>query len=801
MDRLLRRARNPLTALALLTTAAAPDVDSARWQARAERVTITRDDWGIPHVRGASDADAVFGMSYAQGEDDFARVEANYLTALGRTAEADGEDAIWADLRQRLFTDPAALRAQYAACPPWLRALMEAWADGLNFYLATHPATKPKVLTRFEPWMVLSFTEGSIGGDVERIPLSDLKTFYGRPTPPTPEEAGSVPREPSGSNGIAIAPKLTRGGNALLLINPHTSFYFRSEAQVTSGEGLNAYGASTWGQFFVYQGFNAHAGWMHTSSTVDNVDQFAERVARAGNGWTYRYGRETRPVVAKEVSIRFRRPDGSMGERRFTTWRTHHGPITAAGQGRWIATALMWRPVPALEQSWLRTKATDLASYMAVAERRANSSNDTLFADDQGEIAFLMPQFMPRRDDRFDYTRPVDGSDPATDWQGLHALDTLPSVANPRVGWVHNTNDWPWSAAGSDSPKAADFPRYMDQVGGNARGQHADLLLTGERGWTAERLRAAAYDPYLPAFARLVPGLVAAWRALPPGDPRRRALAAPVATLARWDHRWNYGSVATSLAVFWGDQLWSEVGSAAQAERVGVPDYIAARVTPAAKLAALEAAVARLTASFGTWRTSWGRINRFQRLDDAIRPRFDDAEPSTPVPFTSAQWGSLASFGARAWPDTKRYYGTSGNSFVAVVEFGPRVKAMAVMAGGQSGDPASAHFADQIHRYATGRLRPVYFHPDELAGHIERIYQPGHGRATTCTSSPRITSKRTLMFGATPGSNSKAGRRLRRARGDVIQSGGGGYVAHFAAATDRADHAGSDHRQVTQPAP
>ncbi len=725
MVTLLRRTRNPLIFAAfLVTTAAAPDPDMARWQTEASRVTITRDEWGIPHVRGRSDADAVFGMSYAQAEDDFTRIEANYLTALGRTAEADGEQAIWADLRQRLFVDPAELQAQYAASPTWLRTLMDAWADGLNFYLATHPRVKPRVLTRFEPWMALSFTEGSIGGDIERISLADLQTFYGQPTPPTPEELGAVPREPSGSNGIAIAPKLTANGRALLLINPHTSFYFRSEAQMTSDEGLNAYGASTWGQFFVYQGFNAHAGWMHTSSTVDNVDQFAEAVVRRGGGWAYRYGGETRPVVTRTVTIRFRRPDGSMGERQFTTWRTHHGPIVAAKNGRWIATALMWRPVPALEQSWLRTKATDLASYVAVAERKANSSNDTLFADDKGEIAFLMPQFMPVRDDRFDYTRPVDGSDTATDWRGLHPLASLPSVANPRVGWVHNTNDWPWSAAGADSPKAADYPRYMDQTGGNARGEHADLLLTGKRGWTPERLRVAAYDPYLPAFAGLLPGLVAAWRALPTNDLRRRALAGPIATLSRWDHRWGNDSVATSLAVYWGDQLWREVGSFAQAERLNVPDYIATRVDAAAKLAALETAVAQLKRDFGSWNTPWSAINRFQRLDNAIRPHFDDAKPSTALPFTSAQWGSLASFGAKTWPGTKRYYGTSGNSFVAVVEFGPRVRAMAVMAGGQSGDPASPHFADQVDRYASGRLRPVYFHPDELAGHVERVYRP-----------------------------------------------------------------------------
>jgi acyl-homoserine-lactone acylase len=728
MNRVLRHVRNPLILSALLTPGlapAAPSADAARWHSEAARVTIIRDTWGIPHVHGRTDADAVFGLMYAQGEDDFARVEANYLTALGRTAEAEGEDAIWSDLRQRLFVDPDQLKAQYAASPAWLRTLMQAWADGLNYYLATHPGTRPKVLTRFEPWMALSFTEGSIGGDIERISLSDLKTFYGTPTPPTPEEIGMVPREPSGSNGIVIAPKLTANGHALLLINPHTSFYFRSEAQMSSDAGLNAYGASTWGQFFVYQGFNAQAGWMHTSSTVDNVDEFAEAIAGSDNGYSYRYGTERRPVISRTVTVRFRRSDGTMGQRAFTTYRTHHGPIVAAKSGRWIATALMWKPVPALEQSYLRTKATDLASYLQIGERKANSSNDTLFADSKGEIAFLMPQFMPVRNGRFDYTRPVDGSDPATDWHGLHTLASLPSVLNPRVGWAHNTNDWPWGAAGPDSPKAVDYPKYMDQVGGNARGVHADLLLTGKTGWTPETLRRAAFDSYLPAFARLLPRLVQAWSDLPQDDPRKRTLAEPIALLKGWDHRWSADSVATSLAVFWGDQLWREVGSFAQAERLNVPDYIVTRVSAQAKLAALTAAVDRLTRDFGDWRTPWQTINRFQRLDDAIAPHFDDAKASSSVPFTSAQWGSLASFGAKRWPGTKRYYGNSGNSFVAVVEFGPRVKAMAVMAGGQSGDPASPHFADQITRYADGNLRSIYFYPDELTGHVERRYHPG----------------------------------------------------------------------------
>ena len=502
--------------------AASPAGDLARQRATAARVQIVRDDWGIAHVHGKSDADAVFGMVYAQAEDDFNRIEANYLTALGRTAEAEGEKAVWQDLRMKLFVEPVDLRARYAKSPAWLKALMDAWADGLNFYLATHPATKPKVITHFEPWMALSFTEGSIGGDVERISLGELEAFYGKPQLQASaqvkarEFAQAVAfREPTGSNGFAIAPSNTKDGHALLLINPHTSFFFRSELQMTSDAGLNAYGAATWGQFFIYQGFNAHAGWMHTSSTVDVVDEFAETIIRKDGKLFYRYGAEERPVTVSTVEVPYKTADGALAKKTFTTYRTHHGPIVRAadgqGGGKWVAFAMMYKPVEALEQSFLRTKATDYAGFLKVAELKANSSNNTLFADDKGEVAYLHPQFIPRRDDRFDYTKPVDGADPATDWKGLHALNEAPHLKNPPNGWLMNTNNWPYSAAGPYSPKQADFPRYMDSVGETPRGVQATRVLSGRKDFTLPTLIEAAYDPYLTAFADLIPTLVKAY--------------------------------------------------------------------------------------------------------------------------------------------------------------------------------------------------------------------------------------------------------------------------------------------------
>jgi acyl-homoserine-lactone acylase len=718
-----------LLALSLIQApSSAPDSAAlARMEEHARAVRITRDDWGIAHVHGTTDADAVFGMIYAQAEDDFDRIERNYLVSLGRLAESDGEDALWQDLRQRLFLDPDSLQALYRTSPPWLRRLMDAWADGLNYYLATHPAVHPRVLTRFEPWMPLSFSEGSIGGDIETVDLDSLRAFYS--VGPAPASTGTISGDgrsdeagidpPQQSNGIAIAPVNTAAGRALLLINPHTTFFFRSELQMTSDEGLDAYGAATWGQFFIYQGFNRRLGWMHTSTNADAVDEYAETVVRKGNelyaghgprecrGPVNRYGCISlrRHVQTLRIAIPYRTPRG-MKTRTFTVYRTHHGPIVRAAEGKWISIRLMEKPVEALSQSFLRTKARTLAEYREVMQLRANSSNNTVYADADGHIAYFHPQFIPRRNDQFDYSHPVDGDDHRTDWNGIHELKDIPHVIDPPNGWIQNTNDWPWSAAGRYSPKRQDFPRYMEgDTSESPRGLHAIRVLEARRDFTPERLRDAAFDSYLTAFARLLPPLMAAYDSTPDSYPLKARLAGPIAELRKWDYRWSAGSVATSLAVYWGE---------------------ARAAAPEQPLAAMAAAVDNHTRDFGTWKTPWGEINRFQRLTGDIVQSFSDSGPSIPVPFTSARWGSLASLEARSYPGTRRRYGTYGNTFVAVVEFGKdSVRAKAVTAGGESGDPRSRHFDDQAERYATGKLRQVYFYPGQLEGHTERSYHPG----------------------------------------------------------------------------
>jgi acyl-homoserine-lactone acylase len=705
--------------------------ENARWQQHAKQVHIIRDNWGIAHVYGKSDADAVFGMIYAQAEDDFNRIERNYLIGLGWLAQAEGESALYSDLRARLFIDAGRLQQQYRAAPAWLKSLMDAWSDGLNYFLSTHSAIHPKVIHHFEPWMALSFTEGSIGGDIETIDVAQLQKFYS--TPPTARSTPAVRPTPAsdpvpeefqgGSNGFAIAPKLTASGHAMLWINPHTSYYFRSELQMVSEQGLNVYGAVTWGQFFVYQGFNTHNGWMHTSYGGDAIDEYAEDLVKRSDGLYYKYGTEQRKFRVSVVTIPFKQ-DAGMGNRSFTVYHSHHGPIIRAENGKWIAIKLLQEPVPALSQSYLRTKTTDYASFRKTQDMRTDTSNNTVYADANGTIAYFHGNFIPKRDTAFDFTHPVDGSNPATEWQGPHAVADTITLLNPGNGWLFNSNNWPFSAAGDQSPKRENYPRYMWTKGENPRGPHAVEVLSNLRNVTLDSLIAAGYDGHLTAFDVLLPPLIAAYDALPSADPKRADLKAAIETLRAWNRRTSADSVATAVAIFWGQGLIERNGAAARDADKPAYDYLVDKLTDPERLDGLTAALAKMQQDFGRWQLAWGEINRFQRLTDDIVQPFDDSRPSLPVGFAPSQWGALASFVSSKPRKTKKIYGSEGNSFVAAVDFGPTIRAKAIMSGGESGDPSSPHFTDQALMFSQGRFRDVLFYPEDVRAHAERSYQP-----------------------------------------------------------------------------
>ena len=724
--------------------------ETTRLAASAANVEIIRDDFGVPHIYGKTDADAVFGLLYAQAEDDFPRIERNYVWAMGRLAEVEGESALFSDLRARLYmTIPEAIKA-YEEAPPWLKSLCDAFADGLNYYLLTHPSVQPKLLNRFEPWMPMFFFEGSIGGDIEQIDLAGIEAFYSDPPNLELSGAGPVDRlgptavvgmrtdkftEPLGSNGFAIAPEHTESGNALLLINPHTSFFFRGEVHVVSEEGLDAYGAVTWGQFFVYQGFNEHTGWMHTSTRADFLDEFVQTIENQGGVLRYSYGDEWRDVDVGEIALRYRATDGALRERTFPSYRTHQGPITQVqDDARWVTSRINWQPAKALAQSYLRMKQSGYAGFLQMMDMRTNSSNNTVYADSDGNIGYFHGNFMPRRSAEFDYSKPVDGSNPATDWQGLHAVSELVTLLNPTTGWLQNCNSTPFTAAGDESPSREDYPIYMAPDAENHRGVHAVQLLSAlssdareedEAKLSLDALIELAYDPYLPGFEKLLEGLLSAWDDATPEVRNASNIGAALETLRQWDLRTHADSVAMSLAHFYGLNMLETVQAPEELSRMARIDWLGTDSAPSERLDVFASTLLELEKKFGGWEVPWGDINRYQRLDGHIEQRFDDSAASTRIGLASGNWGALASFGAPRRDDVNKLYGRYGNSFVAAVEFGERIRAKTLLAGGQSGDPRSAHFADQVQRYANADFKEVAYYRQDVVSRARSRYQPG----------------------------------------------------------------------------
>ncbi|MBN8820837.1 MULTISPECIES: penicillin acylase family protein [unclassified Spirosoma] len=704
------------------------NAEIARWKQQAKQVTITRDTWGVPHISGKADADVIFGVLYTQCEDDFARVETNYIDAIGRMAEVEGESALYHDLRARLFLDSTQAIAIYKKSPVWMKKLLDAFANGANYYLYTHPAIKSRLLKRFQPWMPLMFSEGSIGGNISVISTDRLKAFYEHNKfTSSINDFDKYEREPVGSNGFAIAPAKSATKNALLLINPHTSFYFRSEVHLTSQEGLNAYGAVTWGQFFIYQGFNEYCGWMHTSSGADSMDEYLETIEKKGDAYYYKSGTAFKPVRSQRIRLPYKSGNG-IQYKEFTMYWTQHGPIVGEKDGKWMSVAMMNTPLNALEQSYLRTKAKGYASYKEVMKLNGNASNNTVFADRDGNIAYWHGNFMPKRDPKFDWSQPVDGSNPATEWKGMHTVDELVQVHNPASGWIQNCNSTPYTVSGGSSPAQSAYPAYMAPDAENYRGINAVRVLSQKSLFTLDTLIAVANDPHLAGFDELIPALVKAYESVKTNNISNE-VAEAIQVLKDWNRCYGTASVGTTLAIFWGEKIQrlarSRVPATQRLDFLSFTDFVINQTTPQEKVTVLNETLAELTRDFGTWKTPWGDINRYQRLTGNIQEVYDDQKPSISVGFTPSVWGSLAAYGTRTAPNTKKRYGYVGNSFVAVVEFGKRVKARSVVTGGQSSRPGETHFTDQATLYCAGKFKDVWFYPEDINQHIEKTYHPG----------------------------------------------------------------------------
>ncbi|HVF80932.1 MAG TPA: penicillin acylase family protein [Flavisolibacter sp.] len=697
-----------------------------KYEEQAARVTIIRDTWGIPHVYGKTDADAVFGLMYAQCEEAFEKVERAYIERLGRTAEIDGENALYTDLLTRLICDTASAIKGYDKSPLWMKNLLHAFADGVNYYLYKNPRKKPLLLHHFEAWYPLLFTDGAyVSLKTGGLSMEDVRRMYdfSEVTSFQPTIATAL----KGSNAFAIAPLKTANNKALLYINPHVSFDFRMEAHMVSEEGLNAYGAVTWGQFFVFQGFNERCGWMHTSSMADAADIYEnELLERDGKVYTV-YDGVLQPVSQKEIAFALKK-QGSKAHYNFTAFYTHHGPVAGRSKaGKLLSLKILPPSLNSLAQSWQRTKAKSFTEFKNTMQLYANATTNTMYADKEGNIAYWHGNFIPKRDTAYNWTRPVDGTTSKTAWKGAHSLEEIVHFENPAQGFIQNCNSTPFSASGINSINNKPYPAYMAPEGENFRSRMAIKELETHNSYTLDKMIALGYNRYLAAFDSLLPPLFDAYHKLAVNDPLRKGLQEPVARLQGWNKRSDVSSAATTLAIEWAYYLIQKEGRQISDEEMSHQikwmTALVKNTAPKKLLQYLNDIVSYQQNIYGTWQVLWGDVNRYQKKSTG-KP-FSDSEASLPVGLASAFFGSLPAF-EPAWNNTGKGYGYAGNSFVAAVEFGEKIKAKAVMPGGQSFDPASKHFSDQAELYISGKLRDVFFYRVDVEMNKERVYNPGN---------------------------------------------------------------------------
>jgi acyl-homoserine-lactone acylase len=722
------RLPSPLFALVLAALACAPAQRPASHPGEASMdrsVMIYRDSYGVPHIYGPTDASAVFGLAWAQAEDNFDLLEDSFIRSLGRAAEVHGEKALRDDQTARALEIPRLAREEYERATPRMRALYDAYAAGLNLFLDRHPEVEPRLLARFEPWYPLAlvrfkYYQGEFLGYSGLNPQDLRVAIEERPA-----------ERPQGSNSWAVAPGRSASGHPLLLINPHIGFFGIAqyyEAHVHSDEGWNFSGVGRYGLPFPYMGHNEALGWAHTDDYPDIGDLYLETFDDPAQPLSYRYGGGHRTAVQWTEEIRVKTSTG-IETRRFTFRKTHHGPILSEQQGRPVAVRLArleeggW-----LDQAYEMTRARSLADFKTALRRGAIPYMNVTYADRDSNIFYAYNGAVPRRSTKFDWRRPVDGSDPETEWQGYHSFDELPQLTNPASGFVQNCNSTPFKTTSEGNPDPAAFPRYM--IGpepDTPRAQVSRRILTSQEKFTFEEWTRLAVDTRILMADASLPELFAEWDRLRQEDPTRADALAPLAPLINelkaWDHVSRIDSVAMTLFVDWFGRI------------PHLPPGQAAPAASAAKwssVQALEDARKDLERDWGTWRVAWGERNRLQRVRwDAGEP-FSDERASLPVPGAPGWLGIVFNFYTGRGdgrpdlaPGSKRRYGASGNSYVSVVEFGPSVRARSIVYFGQSGDPRSPHYLDQAPLYARGEFKPAWFTLQEIQAHLERSYHPG----------------------------------------------------------------------------
>ncbi|HEY2960840.1 MAG TPA: penicillin acylase family protein, partial [Pyrinomonadaceae bacterium] len=483
-----------LTILAALLLATMAQKASARDDSPANLardVTIYRDTYGVPHIFGRTDASTAFGFAYAQAEDNFWRVEENYIHALGRASELYGEKSLDEDRLNHALEIPRLAREEYARLDAHMRSLCDAFAAGFNYYLSRHPEVRPRLLNRIEPWYTLAFIRYNYyqNGFARDRNLRQI----GLQTAAIDDDL----KQHTGSNGWVVGPSKSASGHALLFINPHLPFFGPGqvyEGHVHSDEGWNFTGYARFGFPLPYVGHNENGGWVSTDNAADLTDVYLETFDDPARPLAYQYGNGYRLATEHVEEIRVKTAT-SIETRKFTMRRTHHGPIVGARDGKLLSL----RMAKFESDGWLRewydmTRADSLAALRRAIAPLNMLFGNVMYADRQGNTWYLYNGAVPKRDPRFDWSKLVDGSDPATEWQGYHTMDELPQLTNPKTGWMQNCNTSPFLLTSEGNPDPKQFPKYMVQEGDNPRGAISREILASKSTFTFDEWTRIAFD-------------------------------------------------------------------------------------------------------------------------------------------------------------------------------------------------------------------------------------------------------------------------------------------------------------------
>ena len=724
-----------LISLALPGAAAA--AKTSKSEAKAEKiarsVTIYRDSYGVPHIYGPTDVSCVFGYIYAQAEDNFWQIEDSYIRALGRASEVYGERTLSDDMLNRALEIPKLAKAEYDRTTGRTRELSDALADGLNYFLARNPQVKPRLITHFEPWYSFAFSRftiyqqfiyGKSGLKVEEI-KSAVQALDSTGAAASTTVSLNIPlngldepqEEPIvGSNMWTVTPSKTTDGHALLFINPHQPFFGAGqwyEGHVHSEEGWNLSGASFFGSPYPSIGHNEYLGWSHTVNDPDIVDVFIEKFDDSKNPLAYRYGDGYRTATAWTEAIGIKTPKG-VESRNFKFRKTHHGPIVAVREGKPLSIKLARLEEGGWIDEWYQMgKARNMAEFKAAMAKCAIPMFNAMYADRDGNIFYVYNGAVPKRSTKFNWSKPVDGSNPEAEWHGYHSFNELPQLTNPKTGFMQNCNQTPFTTTADGNPSQDSFPNYMTHESDNARARISRRILSSHDKFSFDDWAHWGLDTTVLESETMIPQLVADVEKLKAVDAARAAkLADIIAELKSWDNVSTIDSKPMTLFT-----LWFEKKSRLESQKVK-DEWLRVR--------ALEEVVADLTRDFGTWRVAWGDVNRLQRIQSGGElETFSDDKPSLPIAGAPGPIGIVNNFYARPEKGQKRRYGVGGTSFVSVVDFGPKVQARSLLVFGESADPKSPYNLDQAQLYSKKQFKPAWFTLEEIKANSKKVYHPG----------------------------------------------------------------------------